>query len=296
MTTFAASARAAQSDQASAATSGSKNVRRAIHGTDLRTALRGRAPNPRSFLSESEGDTRARWAAPRRTAHLVREDHLSSQRLRGVGAPRRLGQVLVVPGDRLRPAVPCSRSSSARPSRKSASSERGACGKATTLRQQRRARQIRPPSISGGVGEGEQVLAGRRSRGSRRRRRDRRPRGCGPSARSPDRRPSGACASPSRGDVRARCSDGAACNRVRDRRARERRGWRRAGRRRAGENIVRVVGLFRRDHGLRPRQADDQALASLQRDASVDDRAADDDVTVSQAAARTARSTGPTRR
>ena len=135
-------------------------------------------------------------------------------------------------------------------------------------------------SIPSGGGEGEQVLAGRRSRGSRRRRPDRRPRGCDPSARSPAPRPTARARSPSL-QVTGRRGQRAACNGLAIA-VRPARGGRRAWAGAARENIVRCAGLFRRDHGLCPRQAHDEALASLQRDASVDDGTAHDDVAVSK--------------
>ena len=61
MTTFAASARAAQSDRS---ISGSKHARRAVHEDQPTERAGGRAPSPRSFPSENEADTRPRWAVP----------------------------------------------------------------------------------------------------------------------------------------------------------------------------------------------------------------------------------------
>src|SRR5436190_339907 len=97
-------------------------------------------------------------------ADLVREEHLSSQRLRGVGAARRERQVLVVPDDGLGPRL-VRRSAFAQllgPSQEEEGVERTRrVREPTTLRQQSGPGQVRAPSIPGGVGDGEQVLAGR---------------------------------------------------------------------------------------------------------------------------------------
>ena len=78
-----------------------QEMRRAIHGTDLRRAFEGARRAGVASCRKAQ-EIRAR-DGPRalRTAHRVREDHLSSEGLGGVRTPRRLGQVVVIPGDRL---------------------------------------------------------------------------------------------------------------------------------------------------------------------------------------------------
>ena len=190
---------------------------------------------------------------------LVGEDHLSPQRLRGVGALRRMGQVFVVPIDRVR-----LRSAFAqlfRPPEQEERVERALrARKATTLCQQRRARQVHAPPITGGVGEGEQVLA----RGGLERRVDAVPIDLREDAVPMPAREIGRPAARARalGQGRgcgSRRSRGAAAAVARYR-------WSRRGRRDHGRRRVggRARGLLRRllgDHGLRARQADDQPLA-----------------------------------
>jgi hypothetical protein len=75
---------------------------RAPHAT-----ARAAAPAPirHSCRRGSDEDIRSRWAGPPIGVSLVGEDHLPSQRLRRVGAGGRLGEVFVVPGNRLRRAL-----------------------------------------------------------------------------------------------------------------------------------------------------------------------------------------------